>query len=370
MKIAILDDGIHTDSTIYVKQLDFDMQCMQGEVRPRELPVQTGSHGTIVAELVQAFAPKAEIGSVKVLPQGELGHIRDIIQAVKWCVSYGVDAIHMSIGTVQWQDFFELEHEIRPLALDIRMVAARNNREQFSMPSGLPGVWDVGFLACGGPVVEEKQGNAWSISTNLRIPKKMSVKYGEGIGISNSYQAAAVTGFLAGAELLLKDSSKEVLLEAFAKSTATADAGILYADRKKTIPDRMADTPIVWIWAKQEEEKEIRRLLEEFHRNDYYAMAVTDWIGYEQWPETIFWHSIDAIDALNRKEMSRIVETYQCDLLLVVASMPDVAELADITLKVDGQVLQLCEGEQIKSETVRGNGWWQDAVDMVCQYYG
>lgn len=367
MKIAVLDDGVHTDSAIFAKQLVFDMQCIQGEFQKRTLPVQPASHGTSVAELIQAFASEVQIGSVKVLQQGESGYIRDVIQAVKWCASYGVDAIHMSIGTVQWQDFFELERAIWPLAQDIRMVAARNNRRLFSLPSGLPGVWDVRFLAAGGPVVEEKQGNAWSIGTNLQIPKKLAAKYGEYIGMCNSYQAAAVTGFLAGKGLLLQDSSKEVLADAFAKGTAAVGQGSFDTAETESTQDRLADTPVVWVRAEQEDETEVRRLLEEFHTNDYYAMAVTDWKGQGQWPGTVFWHCIDALD---REGLSRIVETYQCDLLLAVTGTADREGLADVTLQVCRQALRLYEGGHLEAETGRGNCWWQDAADMICRYYG
>lgn len=366
MKIAVLDDGVHTDSALFAKKLDFDMQCINGHIQPRELSVKPASHGTVVAELIQSFAREAQIGSVKVLTQDEFGHIRDVIQAVKWCASHGADVIHMSIGTVQWQDFFALEREIRPLASKVRMAAARNNRKLFSLPSGLPGVWDVSFLAFGGPKVEQKQGNAWSIGANLQIPKEVTAQYGECIGMCNSYQAAAVTGFLAGKGLLLQGSSREVLMDVLTQNTAAVDFDILHTDDMERPKDRLAETPVAWILAMREDESEIRRLLDEFHKNDYYAMAVTDWEEHGQ--ETIFWHSVETLE---QGCLSNIVETYQCDLLLVITETPDMDGLADVTLQVSGSALQLYgsgQGEQT-AQAERGSSWPQDAFGMLCGYY-
>lgn len=367
IKIAVLDDGVCTDSAVLAKRLDFDMQCHSGVIQPRCRPVMPGSHGTVVADLICAYGKSVQIGSVQVMLPKERGSIRDVLCAARWCVDHGADVVHMSIGTKQWQDFFQMERVIVSLAEKIPVVAAKNNSKEFSLPSGISVVWDVSFKLSGGPVVRNKQRGAYGIETNLWVPKQAACKYGNLIGSSNSYQAALVTGFLADNGLLQRPVSRQSLYDELAWHCRGYGTSMQKTDRTDSSGTyrRLEEIAVVWICIEGKAEEGFQ-LLREFHKQDYYAIAAAQ--QDLDRTDTMFWKCLPVI---NKEQLCVLAEEYQCDLILAVSHQWDLAELADYTLHIsDAKLCLYGKCRRLLASAEKTSGSWQTAAaELVIRQY-
>lgn len=364
MRIAVIDNGINTERAVYAKELCFDLACAGETVRRRGAAVPPASHGTVVADLIRAYAPEAEIGSVQVMRRDERGDVRDVVRAAEWCAGHGVDVVHMSIGTVQWQDFPALERGLTPLAGRVAMLAAGNNEGLFALPCGLPGVWEVRH-AKGGQWAREKEYGAWLAVSDLRMPERLRMEYGAGIGRSNSYQAAAFTGCMAKEAAFsrrLERADVHRIIKAY------SGRGLVpYGKKTETPRALLSETPVVWIQAQETEKESVYQLLGEFHRNDYYAVLVTDWdaAGFG----TLFWQRRET---LTEEALQGVAGEYGCDLLLAVSARPDAHAVSDLTARVTERRVSLYREREEKpcAETGKGRGWHTWLAAQICRQYG
>ncbi|MDP2948494.1 MAG: S8 family serine peptidase [Chloroflexota bacterium] len=106
VKVAIIDTGIdyrHSDlNANYVGGYDF--------VNRDSDPLDDHGHGTLVAGVVAAedngagvvgVAPQAQLYALKVLSSSGWGYVSDIIAALQWAQSHGIQVVNMSLGSSQ-----------------------------------------------------------------------------------------------------------------------------------------------------------------------------------------------------------------------------------------------------------------------------
>lgn len=103
-------------------------------------------HGTAVAGAIREKAPDAELYAIKVFDRALTTNIEVIIKAIDWCVENHIDAINLSLGTVNFEHRKSIEAVVaRANRNGCVIVAAREMTGQPSLPGCLSSV--VGVLA-------------------------------------------------------------------------------------------------------------------------------------------------------------------------------------------------------------------------------
>jgi len=144
--IAIIDDGI--DEKYYdVGQLKYNIEITQTlYIRQRtDYDPLLPSHGTTCAAIIKKYAPNVSLSSVKVLNEDtEKGMKAQLVKALEWCVDNNVHLVNLSIGTIDYRDFGEIEAAVKKaINRGMVIVAACNNRNVFTCPASLKEVIGV-----------------------------------------------------------------------------------------------------------------------------------------------------------------------------------------------------------------------------------
>ncbi|MDO5540398.1 MAG: S8 family serine peptidase [Eubacteriales bacterium] len=388
MKIAVIDDGICLDSALYVKKLEFDLECKDRKVQERKTPAAAGSHGTVVGEIIQSANAGLGMGSIKIIHKPDhKGNIYDLIPALYWCIQNEVDVAHMSLGTTQWHDFAVLEEVIWEIADRICLVAAKSNSGRISLPAALPGVWAVssaGFSKSGQRLVQKSKG-AWEICCDLEIPDSLLQTYGRYIGYSNSYQAAAVTGYFAGGGIFDRDRkvNEKQILKILERRRNLEVLDAFYSDvwfkkRLSLQKDLLTEVPIVWIRISSgilhtDKGKKICEqayiLLKELQKKDYYAVGLSNLLP--EYSHSVFWNDKDIICS---NDISEILNQYECGLLLICSDKEPLKE-ADCLLEIQRQTIEYYGKEEKQDRFIFvkredwANGWYRQAFDFICSYF-
>lgn len=104
VKIAVIDSGIDYNH----RDLDDNYKGGYDFVNHDSDPMDDNGHGTHVAGIIAAeangigivgVAPKASLYALKVLDRNGGGKISDVVEAIEWSVSNGMQIISMSLGT-------------------------------------------------------------------------------------------------------------------------------------------------------------------------------------------------------------------------------------------------------------------------------
>ena len=348
MKIAVLDDGIYTASSISLRKLSFDLEYRGGTIQEREAPLHPASHGTIVADIIQTYAPNAQIGSIKILEEGCKGSAQALAAGIRWCASHSVDIIHMSVGTSVWQDFFVIEEAVQSVSKDKVLLAASDNLGRTAVPASLPYVWSVTFQRDQRfTKIVKKANNAWDIYSSLQIPYQIQMHYSLQNGFSNSFQAAAVSGCLAKENLFFEVLDKKKLLTVFKKYSGFSE--ILSKDENKLQIERNEaksfflplpeNIPVVWIQLHSKKpsydivKEELSKLLCTFYKHGYYAVSLDDCSG-RNWKESTFFQRCSS--KINSSVIVNCLNKCRCDILFVLSessALKDADTLLIITEK-------------------------------------
>jgi len=340
MRIAVIDDGIDTVSSVYVKKLLFDMEYADGRIQGRVSPAVADSHGTVVGDIIQSYAGTAAIGSVKAVPDGSGGKPEALAAAIAWCADYGVDVIHMSLGTAEWQDFIVIDRAVRAVPGHIRVAAARENSGRLSAPASLPSVWSAASVHTGERFhVIKKENGAYDICADLAIPDSLKRKHGMYTGWSNSYQAAAVTGCLAGERLLPGEPDAGLIRSVLERYSEAGGTDGIPRGRAASGRDTQAgEIPVVWV--RYENGKEFRRgdmeaLMDFFHRRGYFAASLRD-MQPDAGGRRSFFENYRRV--IGNDDLMSLAGYYQCDILLVFSGR-EPPDGADSLLSVSGRRL-------------------------------
>lgn len=146
MLIALIDDGIDTTGKNELEVM-YDLEVLEdGTIRERkENEIILTEHGTTCARIIKKYAPQAVFCSLRIfLATDLLATSRQLIQAMRWCKEMQIPLVHMSVGTSQFADF----EEVRQVTADMLeqgqiIVAACNNRKEYTVPACLGGVFGV-----------------------------------------------------------------------------------------------------------------------------------------------------------------------------------------------------------------------------------
>lgn len=326
MKIAVIDDGIYLPSALYLHKLLFDMQCVNGKIETRRREVAPGSHGTIVADLICSIADSVQIGSIQIIYRSGRCRTNELVCALLWCLDKDIDVIHMSIGTSDWHDFPRIEEVVFQLTGKLHMIAAKNNNGNLAAPADLPGVWSVSWNPSDEPdpyycMFIKKDALAWEIKSNFKFPLKFVQKYGFDLGHSNSFQAAAVTGFLIKNNILLKDRGVGKLVPS--QNIRIIKENIsLY---KNPIKNHIAKIPTIWVHFKDDFfdypnndvfYDELCDFIHFFHTKGYYAVGLLD-TSYSNIlvkRESFFLRTNIKV---SNNLLAQIKKVYNCDLIII-----------------------------------------------------
>ncbi len=111
--MAIIDDGINQNLYLYtIGELYHNIKITpelhikeRGDYDPF-LP----SHGTTCAAITKKYASDAVMSSVKILnDDSHMGMKTQLIKALEWCVENNIRLINLSIRTIDYKDFIEVE---------------------------------------------------------------------------------------------------------------------------------------------------------------------------------------------------------------------------------------------------------------------
>lgn len=375
MKIAVIDDGIHLAASGYIKHLLFDMEYVDGKIQKRISPVSPDSHGTVVGNIIQSYEKTAGIGSVKSVWHETGGLPQALAAAIRWCADAGVDVIHMSLGTVEWQDFIVIDQAVRSVPCQIQIIAARENAGRHSVPASLPSVWSAASYRLGGQCrVIKKENGAYDICADLLIPMKLKMKYGMHIGWSNSYQAAAVTGCLVKEHFFSYASKNADLLKSTLEKYAEArDADDVLPRLQVSWKEKEAtEIPVVWIKFENEKRflyEEMVSFVESFHKGGYYAVSLRDMQPDNGGRRSFFENYRRKI---TQADIEKLLNGYRCDLMFIFSDKQPL-DAADSLLSVTEQELIFYDLQEMKCISMQkmddAGSWTVLAEKMILAGY-
>lgn len=145
-QIAIIDDGI-SEKFYSIEDLSNNLQIspeLHIHVRVSYDPFLP-SHGTTCAAIIKKYAHDAVLSSVKILnDNSHMGMKAQLITAINWCVENKINIVNLSLGTIDFKDFIEIETAIKNAYENgAIIIAACNNRNIFTCPASLKNVIGV-----------------------------------------------------------------------------------------------------------------------------------------------------------------------------------------------------------------------------------
>lgn len=198
IRVAVIDEGIHesmdsvfaTINRCYVEK----GRLYQGTAAAA-FPL---SHGTICAAVIASKETDMELFDIRIFEDGR-AEIEDLITALEYCISYGVQVINLSCGTLNYLEYKKVKHTLyKLLRRNVLVVSAFNNQGIMSFPASCRGVFgvreDFGKSLKGGEYgFQEFKGGRLENSIVAHIGAV--VINGSKLDVSaNSYAAPIITG--------------------------------------------------------------------------------------------------------------------------------------------------------------------------------
>ncbi len=144
--ITIIDDGINqnlyaTGELTHNLHITTELNICERVDYDPFLP----SHGTTCAAIIKKYAPDAILSSVKILNDDSFkGMKTQLIKALEWCVDNKIRLVNLSLGTIDYKDFVEVEKAVKYASENgVIILAACNNRNVFTCPASLENVIGV-----------------------------------------------------------------------------------------------------------------------------------------------------------------------------------------------------------------------------------
>ncbi len=146
MEVIVIDDGVNEDC-FSVGKLKHNLEVLEAlEIVPRRgYDTRKLSHGSVCAGIIKKYAPNCEIGSIKVMDQEQCnGTSRQLLLALEWCLRENIRVINMSLGSVDFRDFEEIQTLVARLLMNnCIIISAMHNSNYYSIPACLSGVIGV-----------------------------------------------------------------------------------------------------------------------------------------------------------------------------------------------------------------------------------
>ena len=144
MKVAIIDDGVHSGQINIPKLLGSYLVLPNGQVELRQMPQYSLSHGTICASILGEICRDIELIDIKILSHDRKASIDALVTALTWCYENSIKLINMSLGTLNYHDYCKMTSVINKLlVMDTVIVSAYHNMNLITYPASVPGVFGV-----------------------------------------------------------------------------------------------------------------------------------------------------------------------------------------------------------------------------------
>ncbi len=137
VKAGIIDSRIGADFAV-LQRLALAGECSE----------EAAGHGSAVASLVLALAPRCQLLSAEVFDARRPTAAQRVAEAIDWCVAQGAQLINLSLGLLE--DRLVLRQScLEALSRGVVLVAAHPARGQATYPAIYPGVLAVsGDIRC------------------------------------------------------------------------------------------------------------------------------------------------------------------------------------------------------------------------------
>jgi len=116
MKIAVIDDGVNSEF-FSIGKLSFDIEILdETHIQNRENKKHIVNHGTVCSGIIRNYAPKAQIGSIKIMDYQKQCSCEKLIAALDWCYDNDIFIVHMSVGSSKMIDYVSIRSAVNKLA--------------------------------------------------------------------------------------------------------------------------------------------------------------------------------------------------------------------------------------------------------------
>lgn len=145
MTAVIIDDGVDCGYYPGIDKLVFDLCVNQRNKVVKRKGKLGNSHGTICAAIVKKYAPKAKIGSIKVISdETGKGNPSHLVTALDWCTQNKIRLVNMSLGSTKIRDFEKIDSAVKRFQDSGGIIiSALTNSMNWSIPACLDGVIGV-----------------------------------------------------------------------------------------------------------------------------------------------------------------------------------------------------------------------------------
>lgn len=103
--VAVLDTGLDMDHKVFRNRTVPGYNALSPLSSPEDVADGLGNnavgHGTMVAGLILALAPNAQVMPIRVLNGDGVGTVLDLVEGIRFAVSHGARVINLSLGTTQ-----------------------------------------------------------------------------------------------------------------------------------------------------------------------------------------------------------------------------------------------------------------------------
>ena len=144
INIAVIDDGINKN-LFGINYLKYDIEITKKlEIKQNTINTSdtTITHGTICASIIKKYAPESNISSIKILDRksGRCNRSQ-LIFAIKWCILNKINILNISLGSINFNDFKDIELMINSAyKYGVIIVAAYSNENLYTVPACLENV--------------------------------------------------------------------------------------------------------------------------------------------------------------------------------------------------------------------------------------
>ncbi|MBD5168911.1 MAG: hypothetical protein HDT20_02115 [Oscillibacter sp.] len=340
--IAVLDDGICEEFLAYPCVYEH-LTVSNGEViADREKPANLLTHGTRCVGVITEELPSVSIVSIRLMDFGENASIDNLICALKWCAEHLPSIVHMSLGSVLYDDGQRLLPYIQALTdAGVLIVSAFNNFEIPTWPACCPGVFGVrsdksALMQEGEFIFDSKYRGFPENSIIAHCRAKTHAGKTSYASMSNSFAAPIITARLyawlqGGSKVTLSDAM-EYLRSISVKNITDAPkfCDLRRFERKKL------EIPSIWVSASL-----LTEISEKFREQGYNVFECSDF--GEGIPLDLY-----ADNGVITKNLLQMVETiYYPDIIIMGTAGPAREhELFDLQLSVREQKIWIEADEE------------------------
>lgn len=294
--VGIIDDGVNNefyDIGIIKNSIEITTELMIEQINRNVIP--KNSHGTICAAILKKYYSKANIVSIKILDsEKESCRKEQLIKAIEWCIDNEIKVINMSIGSIDYRDFNQLNTVIlKASEAGCVIVAACHNKNIFTMPASSQYAIGVKTDKEGKLKDNEYKYNSLSLDgIEIMSCSKHIIETIDGdteyTKVCNSYAVPVITALVCR---ILDEEIKDITVEEvrgklFEKSiNFTIDISKKHDEKKGyidkfsvcSLEGKLIDAPLIAFFSMSEsyDINNVEKLIQHFREDGYFAMSIS-----------------------------------------------------------------------------------------------